>query len=68
MSLNELNVEGFKKPIPKKLFFDFWELFDDGTPLTLIPELLGVSAKKVKAIRDTTLPPDWKEEMMEVRT
>lgn len=66
MSVDAIQIEGFVKPVAKKLVFDYWELFDDGTPLTLIPELLGVSAKKASAIRNTSIPPEWKEEMKKV--
>lgn len=60
--MDSLTLDGFKRPVPKKTVFDVHECYDEGNPLTLIPELCEISAKKARAILSAGMPETWRDE------
>lgn len=57
-----MDLEGFKRPVTKEVVLGYWQLFDSGEPLSLIPELLQVSHSKAMALRAAGIPERWREE------
>lgn len=66
--MDSLKLAEFKKAVPKKTVFDVHECYDEGAPLTLIPELCEISAKKVRAILAAGMPQQWRSDYQNSKT
>jgi len=57
--MEEIQVDGFKTPVPKSVFLGVHRWWGEGDSRGFIAEIFCISAKKVTAIVSTKIPDCW---------